>query len=199
MQDACRHLVQSPGLLKDTCDVVQRSNPDFMDRSSNTTLSSFGGPLCNCRARVRRHNQKCLTRSITIFHSTEVTHRRDCPWFKTAKRTTTFGLSFPLSAYCLSKIIQFTMTVSKGAGALSVSPGLTFRATVPCNSPAFKLVGYVTRRIGYERTGVGFKDTIRQLERLFQEGGASPGDVEDRHGDTLLTVCDFLALSICHY
>ncbi|EON66425.1 hypothetical protein W97_05522 [Coniosporium apollinis CBS 100218] len=193
MQETSRHLLQSPSFLKDTCDAVQRSNPDFMGRSSNTTLSSFGEPLCNCRAGVRSRNQKGLTRSITIFHSTEVTHRRDCPWFRTAKRTTTLGLSLPFSAYWLNKIVQFTMTVSKGAGALSISPALIFRATVPSDSPAFKLVDSLFYRGRRQLTCVDFKNTIRQLGRLFQEDGASPGDVEDVNGETLLTY----ALSAC--
>jgi len=188
MQDACRHLVRSPSLLKDTCDVIQRFNPDFMDSSSNTTLSSFGGPLYTCRARVRSRNQKGLTQSITVFHSTEVTHRRDCSWIKTAKRTTTLRLSLPFFTYWLNKIVQFTMTISKGAGALSISPGLTFYTLVPHGSPAFKIVDDLLYFDTCELTNADFKGTIRQLGELFQTGRASPSDVNP-HGFSLLAVC----------
>jgi hypothetical protein len=86
--------------------------------------------------------------------------------------------------------------MTHGAGGFSISPKLHFRAVVPKDSPAFKLVGKYGRHHRYLHMEKGeIRRTHQALFELFRAGRASPTDTLE-NGDTLLHVRHISAFSL---
>ncbi len=87
--------------------------------------------------------------------------------------------------------IRATLSIVTGAGGLSISPRLSFRNTVPYDSPAFKLLQQVRisdhDHVDSSTMSRFLKTTLRQLYQLFSDRKASPQD-ETKYGETLLHV-----------
>lgn len=87
----------------------------------------------------------------------------------------------------LSRAVQASITVTRGAGGLSISPKLTFSPIVPSNSPVFQVFTVASRIDGYYDVRTHLYTIVKTLERLFDKGKASPYD-RDEQGDSLLHV-----------
>ena len=95
------------------------------------------------------------------------------------------------------------MSITRGAGGFSVSPGLRRANVVPANNPAFELLDRFVDRLRTAPTmnisemELSLETGIQHLERLFCDGKASPYDV-DLQGNTLLHV-RLMLFAISHY
>ncbi|KAH9219366.1 hypothetical protein DL95DRAFT_443461 [Leptodontidium sp. 2 PMI_412] len=92
-----------------------------------------------------------------------------------------------LNAHILGYSIAANFSVTRGAGAFSISPHFMLRAVVPWDSPAFRLL-YVKAMDLSERFSSPIDHAnwaIQELDVLFRKGKASPTDVNP-HGTTLL-------------
>lgn len=100
----------------------------------------------------------------------------------------------------LARAIEASISITTGAGGLSVSIALRCAHVVPDNNPAFRLVDRgLWKESHYPRYGrqrplksiIQFEAlldvNIRKIERLFRAGKASPYDVS-LDGNTLLHV-----------
>jgi hypothetical protein len=74
--------------------------------------------------------------------------------------------------------------MTNGAGGFSISPKLHFRAVVPKDSPAFKLLDKYSHFMVEQGE---IRRTHQALFELFHAGRASPTDTLE-NGDTLLHV-----------
>ena len=87
-------------------------------------------------------------------------------------------------------MIDYTFSITSGAGGFAISPQLTIVRVVRWDSPAFLQVQqlFANLLVGSEREMVQApKYMIKKLHRLFCTGVASPFDV-DQDGRTLLHV-----------
>lgn len=84
---------------------------------------------------------------------------------------------FDICSQWLGSSLKIVMSMTTGAGGLSISPQLNFRAIVSSDSPAFKLVNRI-RNYSLELYQSGGIDFIWQkLYQLFCQGKAAPSDV----------------------
>lgn len=85
--------------------------------------------------------------------------------------------------------IAATFSVTRGAGAFSISPHFMLRAVVPWDSPAFRLLDMRAADLSKKFSSpVDYANwVIQELDVLFRKGKASPTDVTPS-GITLLHV-----------
>lgn len=87
-------------------------------------------------------------------------------------------------------MIDYTFSITSGAGGFAISPQLTVIRMVDHNGSAFVQVKYLVQSILInedEAAAQYLKNMIERLRRLFCAGEASPFDV-DPYGRTLLHV-----------
>ena len=97
-----------------------------------------------------------------------------------------------LPTWFLRRMIDYTFSITSGAGGFAISPQLSvIRVVDRERSPAFVQVNYSTdvlvEMYQEERVVHRLRDVIETLRGLFSAGEASPFDV-NQYGDTLLHV-----------
>ena len=130
-----------------------------------------------------------------MFETEFMSHHPTCYLFATSSSTTVAKFCVKRCGAFLSGAIEATISITRGAGGFSVSPGLRCAHVVPTNNPAFELVGrlkdiywsFRRRRTDTDEVELSLKTAIQDLARLFHDGKASPYDV-DLQGNTLLHV-----------
>ena len=129
----------------------------------------------------------CLRQSMS--------HHPGCHLFVKSCSTTVARFCMKRCGAFLSGAIEASISITRGAGGFSISPGLRCARVVPANNPAFELVArfneiywsYGCRRMNIAELELSLETGIQDLTRLFRDGKASPYDV-NLQGDTLLHV-----------
>lgn len=198
-------LLRKPSLLQSVCNraaEVQDSTNELSreDRRSQTELGLSGvqypsTALCSCKIGSTYESRNWSDGFLNLFQSSVISciHEKGCPLRILPRKKTTIGMKYSHCGLLLSQILSFSISISRGAGGSSISPNLTFRATVSDASPAFSLLSFdemikvSTQNIDY------LKWATQKLYCLFREQKASPSDVNTR-GETLLHVSDYLVV-----
>ena len=150
--------------------------------------------MCNCtpfaagyQAGVARHS------SWTVGYELQsLTHRSSCPLSSTSTRTTTTKLRMISCGTIMRRVIEASISISRGLGVFSISPELRCTHVVPYNSPAFQFVNLSFLRQRWtisneEHLSMALQIVVAEIEELFRDRAASPYDV-DPDGNTLLHV-----------
>ncbi len=121
-----------------------------------------------------------ITKSILTRIDTSY-HEQCCPRRWTAGNTYTLDIRLAFCSMLLSKTVQATISLTRAAGGCSISPKLTFRATVPSDSGAFALLSWKGRYLPQ----INVDDLLWEVKKLFLEGKASPTDLDTDGGNLL--------------
>ncbi|KAL2860023.1 hypothetical protein BJX68DRAFT_260995 [Aspergillus pseudodeflectus] len=165
--------ITKPKLLKSLLDTQRRNEhtvkvllPKLQTRNSRTKRAL----RCNCdpvKANSSAHGTWCPLHNQSQDLTILLFRQTFCNLF----------LRFSVTA---------SLTMTNGAGGFSISPKLHFRAVVPKDSPAFKLVDKYGRHHRFLHMENGeIRRTHEALFELFRAGRASPTDTLE-NGDTLL-------------
>lgn len=194
-------LFRTPSLLRSVCDrVIQIDHsPGDLSGMIINSLSNERDiaevrsglmPSCQCRVDSIRASSTWSTRRSSVFRSSTTSgiHQKDCPLRMWSSKETVIRTRYSLCDIWLSQIISLSISITRGAGGLSISPNLSFCATVSKDSPAFALFNdekfyAIAKTKDYSH----FKVITHRLSTLFREQKASPSDVL-ASGDTLLHV-----------
>lgn len=90
------------------------------------------------------------------------------------------GIKYVHSSFLLSMVLELCLTMNRGAGGFSISPFLQVRGLMRNDSPAFNLIQELKDHSATANlTDIELKvsNVIRQVRRLFDEGKATPSDV----------------------
>lgn len=142
-----------------------------------------GSSICTC-ASVPRGSKS------TISFFALILHEKTCPLHQTGRKIISFGANYTLCNNVLGLSLQVMMTIEQKAGSLSMGPSLHMRRVVADDSPAFKLLQRVARKlweIPRVNKAMYLEDARRALFQMFDCGQASPKDML-RDGSTLLHV-----------
>lgn len=91
--------------------------------------------------------------------------------------------------------VHFMMTLTRGAGALAISPMLQFHSVVPDDSPAFKLLLDLDGPDSLQDPHRILESTQCNILEMFRTRKAAPSD-RLADGSTLLHVCTLRAYGI---
>jgi hypothetical protein len=99
-------------------------------------------------------------------------HSVGCPYSSAFKKLDVFGVQLRYSNALLNWILKASISINRGAGGCSISPGLQFRPTVPWNSPAFELLRRIQAHYSFGEaytsySGKYIDDTLQQLHKLL--------------------------------
>lgn len=141
----------------------------------------------------------CMCSNNVTPFGHEMAIRRSCPRHKHSMRTTRRSKKLILASSWFGFSIEAAISISRRANGLSITPTLNFHAIVPDDSPAFKLV----RSLQWpdatpEEAARHFNEVLQELQRLFDQGRATPFD-RTADGKTLLHVRSMahISLDIC--
>ena len=130
-----------------------------------------------------------------------MSHHPECHLFVRSCSTTVAKLCMKRCGAFLSGAIEASISITRGAGGFSIIPGLRCAHVVPENNPAFELVARLGiifwdnfPAIDANEVELSLETGIQDLVRLFDDGKASPYDV-DIEGNTLLHVRLMFALN----
>jgi hypothetical protein len=110
-----------------------------------------------------------------------------CPVHDRHEHTTLFLKRWTLCTRFLGYAIQISLDITKGAGGLAISPHLEFRATVPTDSPIFRLLSNTEEVLKSDTVGRILENTQQKLFDLLREGKGSWSDTLP-NGNTILHV-----------
>lgn len=201
-------LLRKPCLLQSVCDraaQIEHSTNELPRKVDRRSPSEFGfsevlhpsRALCSCKIGSTYESSNLVTGSLNFFRSSAISciHQNGCPLRIPPRKKTVIGMRYIRCGLLLSRILTFSISITRGAGGSSISPSLTFRATVSNDSPAFALFNFDTIRSMTRSQNVNYYTwATQELYRLFREQKASPSDV-DSCGQTLLHVSDYLVVN----
>ena len=154
-------------------------------------------PCCSCSSFMRKRAATYSISNVAIFKTSleSSKHFVTCPFYIGTDATTTVGLKTTYYGRLLSNTVWATISITTGAGGLSISPCLKFRGLVPNDSPAFRLLDHIefarlvrsTPPSQTDQLCEFFENTLHQLYKLFKDRIASPTDTNES-GETLLFV-----------
>ena len=120
-----------------------------------------------------------------LLNTSSLNHHKDCPLSNYSKSEKLFKIRLWYCGGILAQAIEASIHLTRGAGGFSISPNLSFSCVVPSNSNAFRLFRSYDLIRGPRPQDLDV--LIESLSRLFQDGKASPRDV-DEDGNSLLHV-----------
>lgn len=180
--------------VKQTSSITAQKGTSKGLRNRNLTKQRL---WCSCSTLSRERAVTYSIGGLDFFKtSTEsCKHSVACPLYIGTEAATTVGLKMTYYGRLLANTIRASMSITAGAGDFSISPCLNFRALVPRDSPAFKLLDYKTLSNHCSHTPLSrtsevcenFESALREVYDLFRSRVASPNDV-DEDGNTLLMV-----------
>ena len=150
---------------------------------------------CSCNLEPKTSNSELTpTHNWNFRFETEsFSHHRTCPFFAPPARTTVVEARMGGCGALLAGAIEVSISITRGAGGLSISPSLRCARVVSHDSPAFVLVRQ-NRRTDSSKwwqciDSISELDALldvitHKLELLFRTGKASPCDV-DLAGNTI--------------
>ncbi|KAL2838778.1 hypothetical protein BJX68DRAFT_248611 [Aspergillus pseudodeflectus] len=116
-------------------------------------MQGFGG--CTC------HNRVASPRKMPV--------PRSCPRHGYSTMVRSWTKKFAFASLWLGFSVKATITISRAANGLSISPNVAFHGIVPDDSPGFSLVSkYGTRRSFRGNSYVN--NIIREFQSLFDKG-----------------------------
>ncbi|KAM0804469.1 hypothetical protein BDR22DRAFT_960096 [Usnea florida] len=194
-------LLQKPSLLKSVYEQAKSREPDDMTTKLMCRTNKVPSDPqmrrtwadCACRYRSRRQqysklqasDSKTISWSISI-HSANRNHDRDCPLSVCVETSWSMRLSLASCTKFLARAVEASLSLTRGAGGIALSPNLQLRCVVPYNSPAFTLMREpYPDDMTFDDTKIAASQRMQILRQMFQEGRASPYDV-CMDGNTLL-------------
>lgn len=175
-------LLRKPSLLQSVCNraaEVQNSTNELSRRDDRRSPTELGlsrvqypsTALCSCKIGSTYESRNWSNGFLNLFRSSVISciHQKGCPLRISPRKKTIIRMKYSHCGFLLSQIISFSISISRGAGGSSISPNLTFRATVSDTSPAFSLfksceIGMASiQKISY------FTWATQELYRLFRE------------------------------
>jgi len=209
--------VSKPGLLFDLKNIPKAANrisPKFELRGEQSQSHILR--CCTCGIASTRKYRYWTSLQLSLNKSEE--HRPNCCHYRCCKKSWTLGMQV-LLPQLLQKAIEFSFSITSGAGGFALSPRLaTSRIINISESPAFNLVqtafqglkqtvGFQppfylsTFQLGFtpfdwsESAAVEAEDLLNNLihdiDSQFASGEASAWD-QDKNGKTLLHVSNSL-------
>lgn len=99
----------------------------------------------------------------------------------------------------IAQVVKASIHLRRGAGGFSLSPSLSCIRVVSYDSPAFKLIDARFGVLSFHVAPMvpAFDVVIRKLRGLFQDGRASPHDVNPS-GESLIHV-SYLSAALSSY
>ncbi|KAI9708174.1 MAG: hypothetical protein M1820_004128 [Bogoriella megaspora] len=206
-------LVSKPSLQRDAFNDFSETSTSPREVPHNDELSpvshgqifgKMGSPnlLCECSERTRIKGQSMRQwRSITLFCSSRSheRHRPDCLFHSlAATRDDTIGVRVQWLKSFFASTLQLSLSFTRGAGGLLLSPILSYRPLVPRNAPAFSILDQKTM---ISKGALSSWDTptpylscylqnaLREILLLFQNHAASPYDTTENCGSLLDVGC----------
>ena len=165
-------------------------------RAKCTCRSSTYAIECgNARRRYYEHTRNWGAR----WNTSSVHHDQDCALFRSTyfEREDSWQLRLMCYRGLIGRVVQASLQLRRGAGGFSINPSLScIRVVDRLKSPAFQLILYSFLRFQINRETdfvAMMRKLIRDLQRLFQDGRASPRDVTPS-GETLFHVGHLLPL-----
>ncbi len=211
-------MISKPSLMQSICVENDRiENLLGSDHALGSQLASRHGRserflTCSCKLKHHGKYTEMFSKSPHfglmskpkwkgIFEMESTSHHHTCPFFASSASATMVKLRIKRCGALLAGAIEASITITRGAGGLSISPVLRCAHVVPPASSAFALVSphcvYSyhlpkstsgrSRKINISELEASLDISIHGLARLFREGKASPYDV-DLEGNTLLHV-----------
>lgn len=188
-------LHQTPDLLRTVSDEFNRIENVTSSSSLSVTKSGVFVPISTRRS---SRSRKCSCRPSNYFlkfpfwnanfSSSALIHREDCDSFKYPQKENLLNLRFVYCGWIISQAITASFHLKRGAGGFSISPKLNCTRVVPYEGSVFPLVDKTTFHYSYKRSFIDTTNSvIKQIDREFRRGNASPYDV-DENGNTLLHV-----------
>lgn len=192
-------LSRKPSLLRSVCDrAIQREatpnrfpindNQKPQSESLRSMTPNSWPSLCSCKVDSIRKYQSWSDGTLSLLGSSAVDqiHEKDCALRLLPRRRMALKINYSYCGHLLSRLLSFSISFEYSSRGPSVTPHLAFRATVPRDSPAFKVFDLDTI-IHFDRSQAGSYCTwaIKELHYLFCHQKASPGDVTPQ-GLTLL-------------
>lgn len=209
-------LLEKPSLLRDVCDEINHNNdlvklPSIKRAqqqlvSDSSPFQIFKRPMCTCGLSTYSVGSHDRSRPRYSWHrwnaklsASSLSHREDCKFFNYFERENSLNLKLIYYRGIIAQVVKASIHLRRGAGGFSLSPNLSCIRVVSQDSPAFELVRTYLRplRFNPDPQLPPFDDLIRRLHELFQDGRASPHDVNPR-GHTLLHVSHLFAAASSH-
>lgn len=178
--------IMTPGLLRMFLD-SQRELDEDIKRSALNMSPDLRVTGCRC---TYLHNHDAVPTARQTRHS----GRNWCRCHTSDKRLASLCAQHTFCNWLLRCCVTVSLEITHGAGGLSISPGLRFRAVVPANSPTFALLSNNSHvlwemwaRKESAKVNDALQDTAKGLLEMFRDGSACPTDALP-NGDTILHV-----------
>ena len=156
---------------------------------------TWAGCACRYRSKSQQYSKSQASNSRTTswnisIHLANRNHDRDCPHSACVETSWSMRLSLAFCSKFLTRAVEASLSLTRGAGGTALSPKLQSRCLVSDDSPAFVLASeafHIPRNVSFEYMKMVVSQRVQILRQMFQDGKASPYDV-DIHGNTLLQV-----------
>lgn len=192
-------LIQQPRLSLDFCQQIADRPLGTDARQRCPPLSSWGqhktqgiSYSCNCPKQKKMAGYWIRNTNFYIKFVGPSNHCKSCAFRFDSSKAMMIGFRLFYSGRFWAHTVRGLVTFTTGEGGYSISPQLNFRALVPNESPAFKLLAKenLSNLINGSRPeslSEYFENTLQSLYQLFENKKASPMDI-NASGETLLSV-----------
>ena len=153
--------------------------------------------ICSCKLRHNSTETSYFGMTYSkwkfIFETQSMSHHPTCHLFASSPSTTVARFRMKRCGALLAGALEASISITRGAGGLSISPNLRCARLVSCDSPALKLINHlcwefmVLSQKNMGKLEALMDISVHGLALLFRDGKASPYDV-DLDGRTLLHV-----------
>lgn len=182
------NFLSKPSALQSACDTLRNEDPGFAGKQI-WDVKRYR--LCSCVPKRQTHDIWKGWRYWRLSRESYSQHSIKCSLYPNAQKTKTVRIRCMLPTWILSRMIDYTFSITSGAGGFAISPHLiTLRIVHGYHSPAFSKVRLLNGLMVQEdRKGAVqlLEDILGGLRGLFCAGSASPFDV-DKYGRTLFHV-----------
>jgi hypothetical protein len=147
---------------------------------------------CSCLSPSYSHSKYWIGPLVFFRHKTG-SHNSKCPLASLALRTESFKLRLLSSKYVLAGILEFSFSLMKGAGGLSIAPSLSYRGILSDGDFAVRILKrYPSRfaRQAYCDRSIIITETIQHLNMAFEDQKSSPW-ATDLLGNNILHINHF--------
>lgn len=185
LQDSIRKVAATPSHVLGATQELTQMEKDAMVTSKMRPYS-----CCTCRPRKTSLESRCRLGPLILVYTTETTNRHyeNC-WFYLPPRATLrqVGLRFQVSTTSRKWDVKAAVNYNSAAGAFSINPTVSFKATVPCDHPAFRILDVGDLGNDFYDKSFPCDVLLDSLLHIFRNGKGSPTDI-DTSGRTLLKV-----------
>lgn len=185
--------ISKPGLLQEALRDIKEFDPTPPSRHTNHPEWNWN-TRCTCKDVYKSGGSWRVTSSFEVTTKSTKSHRRTCPQNNDflIHHTSVVGMRAVLGGF-LSRVVEVSVSLTRGAGGFSISPNLTLKSMIRDNSPAFDLFPeshgftFASQR-GLSGAFAAHTDRcLQQLKEIYSGGEASPYDI-DYNGRTVLQV-----------